>query len=69
VSRDDHGQPTMQVFGRGATAGGHELTVKEYAARQRVTERTVWTWVRKQAVQVRRTPGGGVRILDRGAAL
>jgi hypothetical protein len=29
----------------------------------------VWTWVRKQAVQVRRTPGGGVRILDRGAAL
>jgi hypothetical protein len=41
-----------------------EWTVKEYAAIERVTERTVWTWVAKQAVPVRRTPGGRVRILS-----
>lgn len=58
----------MIVMGRGARCHA-ELTVKEYAQRQRVTERTVWTWVRKQAVTVRRTPGGGVRIIDRSAAL
>lgn len=40
-----------------------ELTVKEYAAVERVTERTVWNWISKGAVPVRRTPGGGVRIL------
>lgn len=39
-----------------------ELTVKEFAARERVTERTVWNWIAKGAVDCRRTPGGGVRI-------
>lgn len=39
-----------------------ELTVKEYAARERVTERTVWNWISKGAVPVRHTPGGRVRI-------
>lgn len=39
-----------------------ELTVKELAASERVTERTVWNWIAKGAVDVRRTPGGGVRI-------
>ncbi len=39
-----------------------ELTVKEYAAYERVTERTVKQWIAKGAVSVRRTPGGGVRI-------
>lgn len=42
-----------------------ELTVKEMAARERVTERTVWNWITKGAVDVRRTPGGGVRIVER----
>jgi hypothetical protein len=48
-----------------------ELTVKEYAAVERVTERTVWNWIGKGAVSVRRTPGGGVRvvILDLASAL
>ena len=41
-----------------------ELTVKEYAERERVTERTVWNWIAKGAVPVRRTPGGGVRLRD-----
>lgn len=45
-----------------------ELTVKEYAERERVTTRTVKTWISKGAVQVRRTPGGRVRILILGAA-
>lgn len=40
-----------------------ELTIKEYAAVERVTTRTVRTWIAKGAVPVRRTPGGGVRIL------
>lgn len=39
-----------------------ELKVKEYAAAERVTPRTVWNWIAKGAVEVRRTPGGGVRI-------
>ena len=45
-----------------------ELTVKEYAAVERVTPRTVWTWIAKGAVPVRRTPGGRVRVLILGAA-
>jgi excisionase family DNA binding protein len=39
-----------------------ELTVKEYANVERVTERTVRNWISKGAVAVRRTPGGGIRI-------
>ena len=41
-----------------------ELTVKEYAHWERVTERTVWHWIAKGVVTVRRTPGGGVRVPD-----
>lgn len=41
----------------------NEYTVKEYAHAERVTPRTVWRWIDKGAVPVRRTPGGGVRIL------
>lgn len=45
-----------------------EYTVKEFAAKERVTVRTVRHWIVKGAVEVRRTPGGGVRIIDRRAA-
>lgn len=45
----------------------NEMTVKELAAVERVSERTVWNWIAKGAVNVRRTPGGGVRIPDRRA--
>lgn len=41
-----------------------EFTVKEFAAKERVDERTVRRWIDKGAVDVRRTPGGGVRIVD-----
>lgn len=41
-----------------------ELTVREYADRERVTEVTVRRWIEKGAVPVRRTPGGGIRIPD-----
>jgi len=44
-----------------------EMTQKEYAAMERVTTRTVRTWIAKGAVQVRRTPGGRVRVLIIGA--
>lgn len=40
-----------------------ELTVRELAEKERVTERTVRTWISKGAVDVRRTPGGHIRIL------
>jgi len=40
------------------------FTVKELAARERVHERTVRRWVEKGAVEVRRTPGGSIRITD-----
>jgi excisionase family DNA binding protein len=39
-----------------------EWTVKEYAEVEGVTERTVWSWIAKGAISVRRTPGGRVRI-------
>jgi excisionase family DNA binding protein len=39
-----------------------ELTIKEFAVRERVTERTVRQWISKGALDVRRTPGGRVRI-------
>lgn len=39
-----------------------ELTVKEYAEAERVTTRTVYNWIGKGAVPVRRTPGGNIRI-------
>lgn len=41
-----------------------EYTVKEYAARERVTPRTVRRWIEKGAVEFRHTAGGGVRIID-----
>lgn len=46
------------------------VTVKEYAAEYRVTERTVYYWIEKGAVEVRRHgPRGGIRIIrsDDGA--
>lgn len=42
-----------------------EMTVKEMAAQERVDERTVRRWIAKGAVDVRRTPGGGIRIVER----
>lgn len=42
--------------------------VPEVAAFYRVTERAVWKWIAKGAVQVERTPGGGVRIIDERVA-
>jgi hypothetical protein len=56
-------EDSVRVFGGVAR---HEFTVKEYAHRERVDERTVRRWVSKGAVSVRRTPGGGLRILERG---
>lgn len=40
-----------------------ELTVRELAVAERVTEKTVRRWIEKGAVTTRRTPGGGVRIV------
>lgn len=42
-----------------------EYTIKEFAAKERVTERTVYNWIAKDAIQFRRTPGGSIRILER----
>lgn len=42
-----------------------EITVKELASREGVHPITVYRWIAKGAVEVRRTPGGGIRIFDR----
>lgn len=39
-----------------------ELTVKQYAAREQVDERTVRRWIEKGAIDARKTPGGRFRI-------
>jgi hypothetical protein len=54
-------EDSVRVFG-GVTRP-HEFTVKEYAHIERVDERTVRRWISKGAVEYRKTPGGGVRIL------
>jgi excisionase family DNA binding protein len=66
-----HTGPTLLFMGGNATrqstsVGSHrrEFTVKEYAERDGVTERTVRRWIEKGAVDYRRTPGGRVRIRD-----
>ncbi len=41
-----------------------EYTVREYADKERVTPRTVFTWILKGAVTIRRTPGGQIRIIE-----
>ena len=40
-----------------------EVTVKQYAALEQVTPRTVRTWIAKGAVPIRHTPGRQIRIL------
>jgi len=40
----------------------NEFTVKQFAAKEQVDPRTVRRWIEKGAVQVRRTPSGGIRI-------
>jgi hypothetical protein len=44
----------------------HEMTVKKYAEHEGVSEVTVRRWITKGAVPVRRTPGGGLRVIIRG---
>lgn len=41
-----------------------EYTVKRYAEKEQVSERTVRRWIEKGAVQFRKTAGVGVRIID-----
>ena len=42
-----------------------EYTVAEYAKKEQVTERTVWLWIAKHAIEIRKTPGGGIRVVER----
>jgi predicted site-specific integrase-resolvase len=47
-----------------------EWTVNEYAALERVDPRTVRRWIDKGALEIRKTPGGGIRIRgEAGAAV
>jgi len=56
---------SLQICGPGTTPQRVEWTVREYAQVEKVSERTVWTWIAKGAVTTRRTPGGRVRIVSR----
>lgn len=59
---DNAPEHSMMIYGPRAVR--REYTVKEYAAIERVDERTVWRWIAdKKALMVRKTPGGGVRIV------
>lgn len=42
-----------------------EWTVSQFAEREQVDERTVRRWIYKGAVQVRKTPGGGIRVVTK----
>jgi excisionase family DNA binding protein len=58
-------EPLLMVLGDARSSPRRqpvELTVREYAQQERVTERTVRNWISKGAVTVRRTPGGRLRI-------
>ena len=44
----------------------HEYTVREYAAREKVTAKTVRAWIQKGALEARKTPGGRLRVRDDG---
>lgn len=56
-------EPSLMIVGGHDRREPREFKVSEYAERERVTTRTVWLWISKGAVPVRRTPGGGVRIV------
>lgn len=45
-----------------------EYTVRAYASREQVSEKTVRRWVLKGAVATRRTAGGGIRIIEEATA-
>lgn len=51
-------EPTLQILSR-----RQEMTVRQYAQHEQVTVVTVRRWISKGAIQVRRTPSGGVRIV------
>ena len=53
----ESGEPSLVIVGR-----VREYTVKEYAALEQVEPRTVWRWIEKGAVNVRKTPGGRYRV-------
>jgi hypothetical protein len=56
-------EPSLQIHGpRRKTT---EWTVSQFAEREQVTPLTVRRWIEKGAVEVRRTPGGGIRIVEK----
>jgi hypothetical protein len=56
------GTPT--ICGCAQHSEHREYTVREYARAEQVDTSTVRRWIVKGAVNVRRTPGGGIRILE-----
>lgn len=54
-------EPSLTIVG---PRRQNEWTVREFAEREKVSIVTVRRWVEKGAVQVRRTPGGGIRIVE-----
>jgi hypothetical protein len=57
-----HAAPDSSLSSIGTIPPGGE-TVQEYAFRQSVTVRTVWRWLEKNLLIVRKTPSGRIRIL------
>ncbi len=58
-------EPSLQIHANGRPRRTVEWTVAEYAQYERVDESTVRRWILKGAVHVRRTPGGGIRVVTK----
>lgn len=56
-------EPSLQVIG--SKRQTVEWTVRQYAQREQVSVVTVRRWVQKGALEIRRTVGGGIRIIEK----
>ncbi len=56
-----HAEPSLTIHGPRQV----EWTVRQYAEREQVSPLTVRRWIVKGAIQTRKTPGGGIRIIEK----
>jgi hypothetical protein len=56
-------ESSVMICGCSQHQPAREYTVREYARAEQVDTSTVRRWIMKGAVEIRRTPGGGIRVL------
>ncbi len=57
-------EPSLHIHG-GKQRRTLDWTIAEYAEHERVDERTVRRWIAKGAILIRKTPGGGIRVVTK----